>query len=469
MYLHKDNSFFKKLEKFKKNKALILENGIFVNYEQLLFYSKNISKKLIKKKKLIFLLGQNNLETISGYVSFVNRNYSIILLDFKINDIFLKNLISIYQPTYIFCEKSKIKNKNLYKLILKFKSYNLYQIKKEIDYFLNPNLMLLMSTSGSTGSPKLVRQSYKNVSSNTKQIVKYLNITKEDITITSLPISYVYGLSVINTHLFVGATIVLTNSSMVEKKFWDLVKNLKVNNLSGVPYSYSIIEKISRNGLPPTLKYTTQAGGKMNDILIKKIIAIYKKQKIKLIQMYGAAEATSRMSYLKWRYAEKKIGSIGKAIPGGSFYLVDNNGRKILKNFKKGELVYSGKNVYMGYAECQKDLSVSDLNNGLLNTGDIAYRDEDNFYYIVGRKNRYVKVYGARIDLSELESILSKKGIDTIMKAGDENKIYIYFKDSSKIIEGIKYLSKVTLINSKVFMSKILTKKNLTNNLKYKV
>ena len=467
--LKKNNFFFKELEKYKKNKAIILENSKSITYNELLLNSKIISKHLQKKKKLIFLLGQNNLETIIGYISFINKGYSVALLDFKINELFLKRLISVYNPSYIFCEKNKLKKKNLYKSILRYKSYILFERKKIVKITFNKDLMLLMSTSGTTGSPKFVRQSYLNVLSNTKKIIKYLNIKSGDITITSLPISYVYGLSVINTHLFAGATIVLTNSSMVEKKFWDLITNFKVNNFSGVPYNYSIIEKISRNGLPSSLKYTTQAGGKMNNILIKNIINIYKKNKIKLIQMYGAAEATSRMSYLKWKYVEKKIGSIGKPIPGGKFYLI-NKKEKIFKNkFKKGELVYKGKNVCMGYAENLSDLSLPDVNKGLLKTGDIAYTDKNGFYFIVGRKNRYTKIYGIRVDLSELESILSKKGIDVFMKEGDENKIDVYHKNSLKIKEAIKYISKVTSLNVNIFIVKILSKKNLTNNFKYKI
>ena len=329
--------------------------------------------------------------------------------------------------------------------------------------------MLLMSTSGTTGSPKFVKQSYSNVLSNTQEIIKYLGINSKHITITSLPISYVYGLSVINSHLFAGSTIILTNCSMVEKKFWDLIATFKVNSFSGVPYNYSIIEKIFKKSIPNSLKYTTQAGGKMNNVLLKNIIKIYKKNKIKLIQMYGAAEATSRMSYLNWKNVDKKIGSIGKPIPGGKFYLIDNNSKVIKENDKKGELVYQGKNVCMGYAQKLSDLSLSDLNSGLLKTGDIAYRDNDGFYYIVGRKNRYTKIYGIRVDLSELELILLKKGIDAIMSEGRENKINIYFKSSKNIKKGIKYISKITSININVFVSKILSKKNLTNNFKYKV
>ena len=467
--LKKNNLFFRKLSSFKKNTALILENNKFITYSELLLDTKKISKKLPNKKKLVFLLGKNNLETIIGYISFVNKGYTVVLLDFKINNIFLKNLISIYKPSYIFCEKEKVVNKNIYKSILKFKTYILYERKIIIETIINKDLMLLMSTSGTTGSPKLVKQSYSNILSNTQEIIKYLDIKSKDITITSLPISYVYGLSVINSHLLAGSTIILTNSSMVEKKFWVLIDTFKVNSLSGVPYNYSIIEKIFKKKTPSSLKYTTQAGGKMNDVLLNNIIKIYKKNKIKLIQMYGAAEATSRMSYLNWTNINKKFGSIGKAIRGGKFYLIDNKNIKITKDNKKGELVYQGKNVCLGYAQKLSDLSMPDINKGTFKTGDVAYRDSDGYYYIVGRKNRYTKIYGIRVDLSELELILLKKGIDTIMKEGEENKINIYFKSSQNIKKGIKYISKTTLINSNVFVSKILSKKNLTNNFKYKI
>ena len=465
----KNNFFFKRFKKFRKKKALILENHKIVSYEELLDYCKKIQNKLADKKELIFLLGQNNLETIIGYISFVEKGYAIKFIDYRINQKFLKKLIYIYKPSYIYCEKNKFVRNLSYKILYQFKKYILLEKEKKIKHNINKNLMLLVSTSGTTGSAKFVRQSYKNIADNTKNIIKYLNIKNNDITITSLPISYVYGLSVINTHLFSGSCLVLTNKSMVERDFWKLISVFKVNNFAGVPYNYSIIEKIFKKKIPESIKYTTQAGGKMNETILKKIIGIYKKNKIKLIQMYGAAEATSRMSFLPWMFAEKKIGSIGKPISGGHFQLIDSKKKIIKKNFVKGELIYKGNNVCMGYAKNLNDLSLPDQNKGILKTGDIAFRDNDNFYYIVGRKDRYVKIFGNRIDLSELESILSSKGMDVIMRDGGENKIFVYFKDKTNIFSAINYISKLTAINSKVFVCRTITKKNLTYNLKYKV
>ena len=464
-----NNIFLKKLNKFKNRKAIILENGETFTYNQLDREAKLISKKLPLKKKLIFLLGENNIETIIGYIAFTRQGFSVAILDFKINNIFFTNLIKLYNPSFIFCSRDKQKNLKNFKEILKFKTFVLNQNLKEKEYKINKDLMLLMSTSGTTGSPKLVRQSYENIASNTKNISKYLKIKKEDVTITSLPFSYVYGLSVINSHLYSGSTIVLTNRSIIEKEFWNMVKQFNVNNFSGVPYSYSIIERIGKKSLSHKIRYSTQAGGKMNYELINRIINIYKDKKIKFIQMYGSAEATSRMSYLSWRDAKKKIGSIGKPIPGGKFTLKDSRGKTLKKINKKGELVYEGKNVCLGYSKNINDLNLPDMNNGILYTGDLAYKDNEGFYYIVGRKNRYTKIFGIRVDLAELEALFLKKGFDVVLKEGKENKIEVYNNNSDKIKKAFKNVAQLTGITPNVFQSKKVLKKHLTRNFKYKV
>lgn len=464
-----NSSFLDYIKKYKHKTALILENSKKISYQNLINNSQKISKNLENEKMLVFLLGQNNFETLAGYISFINKGFAVVLLDGKINELLLNKLISTYKPQYVFCEKIKKFNTKYFEILLNFKNFNLYKAKKYTKIEIHKDLALLMSTSGSTGSPKLVKLTYENLLSNTKNIIKYLKIKKEDTSITSLPISYVYGLSIINTHLLSGGKIVLTNRSMIEKEFWNLINKFKVNNLSGVPYNYNIIQKIFEKKVPKSLKYATQAGGKLNHKLIKNIIQIFEKNKIKFIQMYGAAEASARMTYLDWKYAKKKIGSIGKSIPLGKIYIIDRNNNKIKENFKKGELVYEGKNVCMGYANNYLDLALPDKNKGLLNTGDIGYVDNDGFFFITGRKNRYAKIYGIRVNLSELETLLLTKGIEVIMKEAGENKIYSYFKNVAEIKKGINFLLKITCLNKNVFINKIITKKNLTNNFKYKI
>ena len=329
-----NNSFFKNPINFKKRKAIIINKNKFFTYDQVFKQSKILSDKVSKEKKLIFILAENNIETIIGYISFINKGHAIALLDHRTNRIFINDLIKKYSPDFIYCSNKLQKNILNYDNQFVYKNYSLLKRKIKKSILLSENLMLLIYNTGSTGSPKFVRLSYKNLISNSKRIIQYLKIKKKDITITSLPISYVYGLSVINTHLLKGASIVLTNRSMIEKDFWKLVNSCKVNNFSGVPYNYSIIDKIFKNNLPKTINYSTQAGGKMNLLLLKKIISKYKTSKIRLLQMYGAAEATSRMSYLNWKDAEHKLGSIGKPIPGGKFYIVGRDGKKLKRLIK---------------------------------------------------------------------------------------------------------------------------------------
>jgi long-chain acyl-CoA synthetase len=456
------------LKKFKNRRAVITESHKIYTYKDLDNLSNKFLLKIKKSKKLIFLLGQNNIETLVGYIAFLKQNHSIVIIDYKINNLFLNNLIKKYKPSYIYCPKN-LKQQIKYKFLFEFKNYHFLERVKETSIQIHKDLCLLMSTSGSTGSPKLVKLSYNNFIANTKSISKFLKIKKKDVSITSLPFSYVYGLSVINTHLFNGSSLVLTNSSITEKNFWNLIERYKVNNLSGVPYSYSILERFFCKGIPKSIKYTTQAGGKMNDHQIIRLLNIYKKNNIKLIQMYGAAEATARMSYLNYKFANKKIGSIGKPIPGGKFQIMNENGQIINQQKTKGELVYFGKNVFMGYSNSSKDLSLPDNSNGILKTGDIAYKDKDGFYYIVGRKNRYTKIFGIRINLSELENILYKKGVDTIMREFGENKIEIYFKNLKSHKNHINYLAKLTNLNKNVFIPNKITQQNISRNYKLKL
>ena len=215
--LRKNNFLLFDFKRYKNRRAIITEKKTFY-YKDLDKISDKFLLKLKNKKKLVFLLGENNYETIIGYIGFIKKEYAIAIIDNKIDKSLLNNLIKNYKPYYIFCQKS-LENIKLYKLKSNFLSYQLLERTIDLDTKINENLFLLMSTSGSTGSPKLVRLSYQNVFSNTISISNYLKIKKNDATITSLPFSYVYGLSVINTHLHSGSLIVLTNKSMTEKNF----------------------------------------------------------------------------------------------------------------------------------------------------------------------------------------------------------------------------------------------------------
>ena len=221
---------------------------------------------------MIFLICSNNIESIIGYLSFIKSNCVISLIDEKTDDHLLLNIISNYKPTYIFIsnKKKKISLKG-YSSEFNFYNYSLLKRDKETEIKLHDDLMLLISTSGTTGSTKFVRQSYENLRNNTKSIIDFLKISELDKTITTLPMSYVYGLSVINTHLEMGGNITLNNSSIIQKIFWEKIYKNKITNFAGVPYTYEIMEKLDLKKFNlKFLKYTTQAGGKVPINTIKK-------------------------------------------------------------------------------------------------------------------------------------------------------------------------------------------------------
>jgi acyl-coenzyme A synthetase/AMP-(fatty) acid ligase len=151
----------------------------------------------------------------------------------------------------------------------------------------------------------------------------------------------------------------------------------------------------------------------------------------KFIATYGQTEGTARMAYLPAEFAKTKIGSIGKAIPNGNLFLIDDIGDEILNPDVPGQMVYSGLNVTLGYAYSGDDLQKGDERNGVLPTGDIAVKDKEGFFYIVGRISRFLKLYGVRIGLDELEHLIVQNfGVETVCTGDDEKmKIYVTNKD----------------------------------------
>jgi len=328
-----------------------------------------------------------------------------------------------------------------------------YSLKKT--GFSNANihkeLALLLSTSGSTGSSKMVRISYNNIDNNARSIVDYLSINKNDRAITTMPMNYTFGLSIIHTHLMAGASSILSSSSVVSPDFWKTVHDYAPTSISGVPFIFETLEKLGiRKMKIPSLRTMTQAGGRMNPETVKKFGLYCKEMGINFFVMYGQTEATARMSYVPSHLVLEKASSVGIPIPGGKFSIVDGNGCAVQGNYANGELVYEGKNVSLGYASGFEDLVKGDENRGRLITGDIAYRDEDGFYYIVGRKKRFLKVFGHRVGMDELEKKLQEMGIDAAVSGSDDN-VVIYTICSCNEREIADKISRNTGINASAF------------------
>jgi acyl-coenzyme A synthetase/AMP-(fatty) acid ligase len=445
------------LEKHKFNIAVITDKGETMTYNQLVAIAKEFADA-VPQKGLLFCLCENRIGSLVGYVACMEHHIPIVLLDGSKDISVLQNLMTIYQPEYIWISSDKIESIGG-ETIYKYATFSLQkmQYENEIDKpEINPELALCLTTSGSTGSPKFVRLTAKNVLANAESIAEYLEIDEQERPITTLPSYYSYGVSVINSHLIKGATLLLTEGTVAQREFWNFLKEQKATSISGVPYTYEMLKMLRffRMDLP-YLKTMTQAGGKLNKDIAKEYIEFAKEKGKKFFVMYGQTEATARMSYLPFEHALEKYASIGIAIPRGKFSLIDVNGNPIEESDVDGELVYIGPNVSLGYAECRADLAKGDENHGELHTGDVARRDSDGFYYITGRMKRFVKVWGNRCNLDATEQMV--KSITTSCACvGVDDKITIFVTEQGLEESIIKLLAEKTGFNPKAFEVRVI-------------
>lgn len=279
---------------------------------------------------------------------------------------------------------------------------------------LHPELALLLSTSGTTGSPKLVRLSHAAIAANAAAIAGYLDIRPGDRALASLPPHYCYGLSVVNSNLLRGAALVLCDRSAADPAFLDLAARERVTSLHGVPHTFELLDRAGfADRELPALRYVTQAGGRMAPERVRRTAALGRSRGWRLYVMYGQTEATARMAYLPPELAETRPGAIGVAIPGGSFALVPT------PDGEAEELVYRGPNVMLGYAERPADLARGAEVDALA-TGDLARRTPDGLYELIGRRTRFVKPFGLRVDLDRVEVLLAADGIAAAVTGDDD-------------------------------------------------
>lgn len=444
------------LKKYNDNLAVIDENGMRLNYGVFDIECEKLAD-VIGERCLVFSLCENSIGSILGYVAFVNHSIVPVLLNRHLEHELLENLLRVYRPSYVWIPAEQREDLSDFLCVYEAFGYVLLKTNYEKTYPLNEKLALLLTTSGSTGSPKFVKQSYENIIENTQSIVTYLQLDSSERPITTLPMNYTYGLSIINSHLWVGATVLLTDKGLMQKEFWKFFKEQQATSFGGVPYTYEMLDKLRfmRMNLP-SLRTMTQAGGKLTPELHAKFAQYAAEQSKNFIVMYGQCEATARMGYLPADKAVEKKGSMGVAIPGGNFKLIDINGKEITTPYTTGEMVYEGKNVTLGYAECGDDLVKGDERNGVLITGDMAEFDEDGYYYIVGRKKRFLKIYGNRVNLDEVDRLIKGKYEVEVVCAGIDDHMYIFLTDEGFADSIREFVIEKTGLNPAAFKIQVI-------------
>lgn len=260
---------------------------------------------------------------------------------------------------------------------------------------------VLMFTSGTTSAPRAVRVSHRNIRANTTSIIDYLDLTAEDRILVVLPFSYCYGASLLHTHLRVGGSLAICDTIAFPETAIEQIRQERCTGVAGVPSTYQSLLRSSsfETAALPTLRTMQQAGGRLPQPQIERVAAA--QPQARLFVMYGATEATARMSYLPPELVRERQGSIGRGIPGVTLSVVDPDGRPVPPGVV-GEVFARGDNITKGYWDDPEGTAAKFVDGGL-RTGDLARADEEGFLYVVDREADFIKSWGIRISSHEIE------------------------------------------------------------------
>jgi len=421
------------VEKHDRGGVYAGPQGDFIPYGALAEQAAGVAAQIAGPQKLLVaLLCDNSPGSIAAYLAALSCGHAVMLLSGTMEAPLRERILEVYRPEVVISAVGTsvpagylLRGEPLPSLSVAF------AVAPECGE-IHPETALLLSTSGTTGSPKFVRLSYRNLQANAESIAEYLELSPEETAITSLPFSYSYGVSVVNSHLLRGGKLVCTDASLVTKDFWQLFKECGCTSLAGVPYSYHLLERLrfARMELP-ALRTMTQAGGVLAVDKVRLFADLMRQRGGRFFVMYGQTEASPRISYVPHQRLLDKLGSAGIAIPGGALAVV-GEGEAGCAPFEEGEVVYSGPNVMLGYAESREDLAAGDQLGGVLHTGDIGYLDDEGYLFITGRSKRFLKIFGLRLNLDDVEGMLERELSLPVACLGRDELLHIVVETGSE-------------------------------------
>ena len=403
------------------SKECILYRGGSLTYGDILSQVDDLAGYLtatIGRGNECLLLSENTPFFVITYLAIMKSGNTVLLVETRISD---ESIANIFRECHIrasFVQKkyrSKITNSD--NVFTEDILEGLLHTEMSGTPCVEDNdVAVVIFTSGSTGAKKGVMLTHRNLCANTESIVQYLNLTSRDRICVTLPFFYCYGASLLHTHLRVGGSIVLSNNIFLGGAIQD-INNFSCTGFAGVPSTYQILI----NKTPflkeelPTLRYMMQAGGQLPNKYIRMIAETFP-QKMFFV-MYGATEATARLSYLPPNLVITKLGSIGKGIPGVTLEVINRDGRPVQPG-EIGEITARGDNIMKGYyGDPEGTRNV--IKNGWLYTGDLATVDDEGYIYIVGRAKNIIKSGGYRISPNEIEEfICSLDGVNGCVVLG---------------------------------------------------
>lgn len=397
----------------------------------------------VHKGQHALLLADNSAESIALYGFFLKNNVPLILLNASMRDEQVQEYMDEYRPQWFVYPKNRnlpqysggqtecSENRKRYQCYETACEWNGYVIASrgnagfELTYHWLEDLALLIPTSGSTGGRRLVMLTKANLAANAKSIAESLRMDCTERSAVLMPVSYSYGLSVVNSTIYAGGRLLIPETDIFHKECWDYLEENRVTAISGVPYAYEWYRKLHVfDRTFEALRLMTTAGGAMSRSMKEYLLQEAERRNVDLAVMYGQTEATARISSFFLNEHPDKIDSVGTVIPGGKLTIsrADENGC--------GEIVYEGKNVFLGYAHSLNQLFITEQESYkytvLRYTGDAGYIDGDGYLYITGRMNRYAKICGQRVGLDELQTEIGKmfgQKVAAVMTADGEREM----------------------------------------------
>lgn len=402
------------------NKKFILNEGEAISFKELYWRCLSLADFItarIGTDNRIILISQNSLFFITCYLAIIKSGNVCVPLNPSIEE---ENFIFIEGVTQ--CTLSFVSDRSGKKFSFRGDVYNeslldhlshsmaAYNEKSVTDSsgdntFDENRLAEILFTSGSTGVPKGVMLTHLNLRANTESILSYLRLRSDDSVLLVLPLYYCYGLSVLHTHLKVGASIVMNNNFILLGSVIDNLVKYEITGFAGVPSHFQMLLRKSqtfKNTRFAHLRYVTQAGGKLHEAFIEEFITSF--PTVDLFVMYGQTEATARLTYLSPTSLKLKSGSVGKPIPGVSLKIVDDDGQPVGVD-EAGEIIVKGENIMKGYYNDPVGTRET-LKEGWLYTGDLGRMDKDGFVFLTARKRGIMKIGGQRISPKEIEEVI---------------------------------------------------------------
>ncbi len=438
MHCHSDTQprFWEHLREHADAPALVdYCNGTTITYMQLAELVDRGAADLARSvKQLACLAISPDLQGIACYLSLLAAGYAVYLCGPRATATITDELIRHYRPDLVLW-RSPTRPEALAELRYDERA-GLYGhravCRMDSTDDLYPELAVLMSTSGSTGNAKIARLSYKNLAANAWQIVRALDLEPNERLALCLPLHYVYGLSVLHSALTSGAAMAIGGRTVAEPAFWDACRTNGVTALPTVPPMLKLIRSLPVQAWQTTgLKKLTVSGAAMDDATVGWLLAEMLPRRIQVYSMYGMTEACGRIAVLPAGEFAERPQSVGRAVSGGRLHVLDT-----------GEIVYDGPNVMLGYAGERADLQREDVQGGALSTGDLGRLDAAGNLFISGRLNRICKVFGLRIDLTDVERVLATHGEVAVIGDADSIVVFHSATDETHLLRSTEELAR---------------------------